>query len=147
MTPLANEEVKTLTNYCWLGWMSRIHGVACPSRNEPWLLIAAESWECCVVLLVHRAAPPQSLWPRFSANTRSALHSDRQRAYGTRIYAVRWARLPQPACISGRTRTPLEQRVRLMQVWRGTELRRLIGWRLAGIDGGRVKRRKSLLWS
>lgn len=114
-TPLDNKEVETLRNYCWLDWISRIHRVLSPSSNEPWLYWWSQSLES-VVLLVHRADAPQSPWPRFSATTRSAVHSTRQRTYGTHTYALRQARLPQTACISGRTRTPLEQRVSLMQV-------------------------------
>ena len=52
----------------------------------------------------------------------SAVHSAQQspaepsRAYGSHVHALHQARLPQTACVDGRTRTPLEQRVRLMQV-------------------------------
>lgn len=92
-----------------------------------------------VMLLVHRADALQSPWPRFSANTRSTVHSNQQTAYGTHTWFTkhnshvhRWESKD-----SSGAKGPL---------WSGcgvTEPRRLIGWRLAGLDGGR----KSLLWS
>lgn len=137
--PLDNKEAEAFRNYSWLDWISTIHRVLSPSSSEPWLLIAAESTEWCSA----GSQSGRSSKPTTTLQCKHTVRGVRERMQYTHVCFAKhdshWQHTLVEDEISTGAKSPSSFGV--------AEERRLIVWRLARLDAGRSKKRKSLLRS